>query len=125
MAGELPEAAALAAKAVELAKVTRQQSAEGEAHRVLAWALHYAEGNEPQEVLREFERAISLHRSTGARILLAITLFDLARYLVLSGSAAAAAEPEQEASMLAHDLELTWLPFPASSPPPAGLEERT
>ena len=125
MAGELPEAAALAAKAVELARVTRQQSAEGEAHRVLAWALHYAEGNEPQEVLREFERAISLHRSTGARILLAITLFDLARYLVLSGRAAAAAEPEQEASMLAHDLELTWLPFPASSPPPAGLEERT
>jgi class 3 adenylate cyclase/tetratricopeptide (TPR) repeat protein len=122
MSGRPAEAVALATKAVELAKETRQRAAEAETSRVLAWALHYADAAPRERVIDEFRTAIAIHRSTGGRVLVAVTLFDLATYLrmtALPGEAPPTAE-EDEARSLSAELGLDWLPTPILAPRPAG-----
>jgi len=118
MSGEPAEAVEMATKAVELARETRQRSAEAEAHRVLAWALYYAEAAPRERILEMFRKGVEIHRSTGGRVFTAIALFDLAAYrrmTALPGEAPLTAE-EDEARSMAAELGLTWLPTPIPAP---------
>lgn len=124
MSGGLADAVELATRAVGLAKDTRQRSSEADAHRVLAWALFYAEGAPPERILDEFRSAIEIHRSTGARALLANALFHLAAFLEMTAQPGEAqpAEEAAEALSLSAELGLTWLPTPVPEPRPASSE---
>lgn len=116
MSGRPADAVELATKAVDLAVETRQRSAEGDAHRVLAWALHYAGGTSQERILEEFRSALEVHRSTGGRVLVAIALFDLARFLTMTGRPDEARPAEEEAQALSLELGLAWLPAPLLEP---------
>ena len=115
-AGHPAEAVTRAERAVELAKETRQQGCEAEAHRVLGWARHYAqpEAREPAE--QELRTALELHRKTGGRVFITRTLYELAAYLRLVGDEAGAAQAEAEASATARERGLDWLPTPPPTP---------
>src|SRR6185295_16244599 len=94
------------------------RSSEGEALRVRAWALHYAGGTPREQVLADFRKSIEVHRSTGARVLLAISLYNLAKFLsmtALPGELHPSPE-EEEARALSTELGLDWLP--AATPEP-------
>jgi tetratricopeptide (TPR) repeat protein len=116
MSGRPADAVELATKAVDLAQETRQRSAEGDAHRVLAWALYYAGGTSHERILDEFRSALEIHRSTGGRVFVAITLFDLARFLTMTDQRDEARLAEEEAQSLSAELGLTWLPAPVLEP---------
>lgn len=115
-AGHPAEAVTRAERAVELAKETRQQGCEAEAHRVLGWARHYTqpEAREPAE--QELRTALELHRKTGGRVFITRTLYELAAYLRLVGDEAGAAQAEAEASATARERGLDWLPTPPPTP---------
>ena len=115
-AGHPAEAVTRAERAVEIAKETRQQGCEAEAHRVLGWARHYAqpEAREPAE--QELRTALELHRKTGATVQVAGTLYQMAAYLRLVGDEAGAAQAEAEASATARERGLDWLPTPPPTP---------
>jgi class 3 adenylate cyclase/tetratricopeptide (TPR) repeat protein len=118
MSGRPIDGVNLATKAVDLALDTRQRSAEGEARRLLGWALFYAEGAPRERILNEFRSAVEIHRSCGGRVLLAIALFDLANFLKMTAQPGEAqpAEEEAEALWLSAELGLTWLPTPVPEP---------
>jgi len=118
LAGQPAEAVMMANRAVNLASETRQRSSEGEALRVRAWALHYAGGTPREQVLADFRKSIEVHRSIGARVLLAISLYNLAKFLsmtALPGELHPSPE-EEEARALSTELGLDWLP--AATPEP-------
>jgi tetratricopeptide (TPR) repeat protein len=114
--GRPADAVELATKAVDLAVETRQRSAEGEAHRALAWSMYYAGQESHDRVLDEFRTAVEVHRSTGGRVFVANALFELARFLKMIGRDDEAGQVEGEALALKEELGLSWLPMPALQP---------
>ena len=116
MSGRPTKAVELATKAVDLARDTRQRSAEAEAHRILGWALYYTDDAPRGRMLDEFRSAVEVHRSTGGRVLVAIALFDMARFLTMTDQRDEAGPAEEEALSLKAELGLTWLPPPILEP---------
>jgi ATP/maltotriose-dependent transcriptional regulator MalT len=114
--GRTDEALPIAVEAIALARETRQQGCEAEAHRVHGWALWYANGD-ADGALTELRTSLSGHERTGGRILIVRVLYELGELLRATGDEAGAVEAEARASSLAAECGATWLPIPAARPP--------
>ena len=115
-AGRADLAVPRAKHAASLGKETRQQSFEGEALRVLGWALHFAEPEAREEAESAFRAAVDLHRKGNGRSYYARTMTDLAAYLRLIGDDERAAEVEAEVSAVIQDCRFDWMPVSPPSP---------
>jgi class 3 adenylate cyclase len=115
-AGRAELAVPRAKRAAILGKETWQQTFEGEALRMLGWALHFAEPAAHEEAEGAFRSAADLHRKGNARSYYARTLTDLAAYLRLIGDDEGAAEVEAEVSAVIRECRFDWMPVPPPMP---------
>jgi tetratricopeptide (TPR) repeat protein len=115
-AGRAELAVPRARRAAILGKETWQQTFEGEALRILGWALHFGEPAAHEEAEGAFRSAADLHRKGNARSYYARTLTDLAAYLRLIGDDKGAAEVEAEVSAVIRECRFDWMPVPPPLP---------
>jgi predicted ATPase len=120
--GRAAEAVAVAERAIRMAQETRQLGCEGETHRVHGWALHYGGGSR-EEAVREMRLAADIHLRTGAPIVRARALYELAALLRLIGDDQGAGEADAQAAAIAHETGAMWLPVQPPTPLTVSAEE--
>jgi class 3 adenylate cyclase/tetratricopeptide (TPR) repeat protein len=115
-AGRADLAVSRAKRGAILGKETRQQTYEGEALRVLGWALHFAEPEAREDAENAFRAAADLHRNGNGQSYYARTLTDLAAYLRLIGDDKRASDVEAEALAVIRKCRFDWMPVPPPLP---------
>jgi tetratricopeptide (TPR) repeat protein len=115
-AGRAELAVPRARRGAILGKETWQQTFEGEALRVLGWALHFAEPAAHEEAEGAFRSAADLQRKGNGRSYYARALTDLAAHLRLIGDDKGAAEVEAEVSAVIRECRFDWMPVPPPLP---------
>ena len=103
----------------EMGVATRQEASEAEARRALAWALHYSDQGSEEEAEQELRKAVDMFRRIRGRVLGTQALFELAHYLRLMGRPEESVGPDEEATAIAREFNLYWLPISFPAPPSA------
>ncbi|MGH8262415.1 MAG: hypothetical protein ACRET4_02970, partial [Steroidobacteraceae bacterium] len=114
--GLFEKALTRATRAAQMAKETRQQGCEAQAHRVLGWALYYGQPDSRDGAEAAFREAVAIQERIGERISLARTLYELSDFLQGIGKTSASNKPRAAADALKQELSLQWLPMPSPTP---------
>lgn len=117
--GDFNEAVMFAERGVSVGRESLQQTFEAEAHRALAWALHYANPGELERAAEAMRASIELHRKTNARVLMTRALYEFSE---LMGDSAESSAARKESDALIRELKLHWLPVPHPAPLPVSTQ---